>query len=365
MKIIRQLFVTILCCLSPGVGAAQPDSGKYQAINITFVDQFAVPAYEAFDDAATHLARSAEAFCENMNDNTREGLVDSYYEAMDAWQWVQMISIGPISFELRRFRIQLWPDRRGNVSRHLDLLLSEKNTGALSGAEFQTGSVAVQGLSALEILIFDESGGLATTTPVATENDDSGFRCQVINAIAQNVASIAKAVRTEWTESDDAFRGYIETASLGNAFFDSADGLSARILHDLRVQLQTIVEYKIERPLSDTAESTRLRRAESWRSQRTIHNIRINLKAIHSAYDVSFRPFLSEELALRVDEKFNQADELLAPIGEFSTAALIDPVERERINAVIEVVDELVQLFIQQIPAALDLNPGLTSLDGD
>src|SRR5690606_25872961 len=83
--------------------------------------------------------------------------------------------------------------------------------GALAGQ-----SVAVQGLTALEILIFDEK------TPLGTGTDEAArYRCALAGAIAANMHAVAGEISAGWT-GDGGYRMKMLTPGSDNALYKGA-----------------------------------------------------------------------------------------------------------------------------------------------
>jgi predicted lipoprotein len=357
-KIAVNFLVATLTSLTPLAAWAEVD---FHDVNTRMRDRFLVPAYTALATSARHLDESAQDFCTSPDADGLLRLRSRFQKLMDEWQTVQHVTTGPGTFELRRFRMQLWPDKRGNVSRHLDRLIDSRDESALAPDAFTRGSAAIQGLSALEKILYEDDPGYKRFTT----GDDGAFRCRLVLSIAANVRKMAEQIEHEWTSGPDPFGGYFDSASHGNAFYESDEDLSAILLRDLRTELQLIVEYKLLRPLGDAPDAIRPRRVESWRSGRSLRNVRINLESIRRAWQSAFAAAVDAPLRARVEARFDSVLEALDEVDDPLVNALADPATRSGLLELASSITALVDLFIEDVPEYLDLNAGMVSLDGD
>ncbi len=355
--------VSVALLFSIQVQAQSPTGGRevdFTAVNMAILDEFLLPAYARLEGAAPVLDDAARTFCEKPGDAELLRVKDAWHGFMDRWQAVQHVSLGPVSFEMRRYRVQLWPDKRGNVGQHLRRLLAAADPGDLEAARFARGSVAVQGLSALEHLLFEDD-------PAAPDfTGENAFRCDVLTTITANLLAITRQVGADWRVGAGAHRVKFELASAGNAFYENEEALSEMLLRDLRMHLQFINEYKLARPLSDGVESIRPRRAESWRSARSLRNVRINLESLREQWRVGFAPVIGDaELRHNVTAAFDDALARVAGFERPLVDLIDDPDARGRLGGLIASVSELIRYFLGDVPRDLDLAAGLVSLDGD
>src|SRR5258705_677256 len=78
-----------------------------------------------------------------------------YNAPADSWANAQFIKTGPITLFLRYDRFAYWPEARNATSRALDQLLASANPKDLQPDSLAHDSVAGQGLTALERLLYE------------------------------------------------------------------------------------------------------------------------------------------------------------------------------------------------------------------
>lgn len=94
--------------------------------------------------------------CATHDEFTLHSTQQAYSQAIDAWGAVEIFKFGPVIKENRFNRIFYWPDRKGRGRRQIIQLLRKHDTNTLSSKSLANKSIATQGLTALEILLFDQ-----------------------------------------------------------------------------------------------------------------------------------------------------------------------------------------------------------------
>src|SRR5690606_33040032 len=117
----------------------------WTTVNLAVVDAHVIPSYNAFAVAAAALEESAAGFCAAPTAASLETLRAGYHATMDAWQSVQHIQFGPITYFNWNFRVQFWPDDNGTASRQLTALIAARDDSVLQPETFARQSVGVQG----------------------------------------------------------------------------------------------------------------------------------------------------------------------------------------------------------------------------
>jgi predicted lipoprotein len=326
------------------------------------VDRYVLPGYLQLNEQIEHLARNAVAFCRAPDEEGLQRVRRAYHLAMDSWQFIQPIRFGPIEKALRGYRLQFWPDKRQSVGRHLATLLEKADSNALKQRTFAKGSVAVQGFSALERLLFESD----TTAKTFTPSTDGGFRCQVVVAISQNLTEIAHSLVREWWSDTPTHRQLIATADRGNAAYGNSSEVSGQLFNNLYTQIELMLEQKLHRPLGNSLDRSRGRRSESWRSRRSLRNLERNLDGLAVLMKSAFlERLLDPDLNRRIDNQLIQCRERLKEIETPLLQAVTQSEQRPRVEALIMALAELKNLVINQLAPALEIPIGFNSLDGD
>lgn len=331
------------------------------AMNLQIVDRHIIPAYHNLASATRQLNEQAGQFCGQADTAGYSRLREEFHNAMDAWQAIQHIRSGPVEFLQRYNRFELWPDKRNSVNKHLAQLLQEKNPSALEPVQFSRGSIAIQGFSALEVLLFDY-----TAAEYAAKTDDTQYRCAVIKAITANLADMATGIRQQWTAGDNAYRNFIATADSSNDFYESSRAVSTTFLNHLHTGLQASVDQKLDMPLGAALPQAMGKRAESWRSQRSLRNLDRNLRGLAEFYHFGFAPRLQDTaLDKSINALFAQALDDIGRIPLPLDQAVGNPDARNTVAQLRATLSRLKALVAGPLSQQLDIPLGFNSLDGD
>jgi len=345
----------MLGVLSFSMLSSTVNAATWAETNLAVVDKYAIPAYQNLYQSSQKLQKSSAGFCADVSDNSFTQVQDSFHNTMDAWQFIQTFRLGPAGKFMRSFRLEMWPDRSNAAAKHLRKLLSKADPSRLEQSQFIKASVAVQGLSALERILFAKDSGY---TDYQTEGK-ANFRCQLLSAISLNVETIAKDLLTAW---QNEYRDIIAKPSKDNDFFETDKEVASQFLNELSTQLQVIIEQKFDRPIA--GDKFLLTKAESWRSQRSLRNIVFNLQSTKDLYQVAFVEHIADEnLRKKQLALFNQAllasKALTIPLSEAYTE------KREALQHWFEAIKTLKNSISTELPKAIDIQLGFNSLDGD
>ena len=341
-----------------GIGlstALHAQNTDWTPLNLAMTDQVVIPAYERFAAAAAPLAEHGASFCAAVTEASLTQLQQDYLAAADAWQGVQHLQFGPITYFNWNFRLQFWPDEKGTGARQLEALLAAADPAVLSAEAFAQQSVGVQGLPALEQLLFGDAA-LASL-------QSQPYRCQLVQAITHNVNDIAGGVAQRWR---DEFRTTVATAD-ERGFFESAQDATIDYLKAVVESVRRIQQQKLEAPLGDSQAAARERRAEAWRSDQSMQHLRTNVAALAALFNDS-TPALSSVLVPAdlpaIEQAFDKLQQDLAAAPDSMNAALKTP---EGYAALVLVRDDLDALFelLEGAVKKTDLYLGFNSLDGD
>jgi hypothetical protein len=199
---------------------ALPIRKSHGEMVIDAIDKFIVPRIDTLTKKSADLAQSVHAICKDGADAAaaRKSAQAAFADTVRAWGGLDFIRFGPVSRQHRLERIFFWPDPRGFASRQLNGLLAARKPELLEPGALASQSVAVQGLTALEILLYSEK------TPLGPGTDDPArYRCALASAIAANIHAVAGEIRAGW-EGQDGYRTKMVAAGSDNALYkDSSE----------------------------------------------------------------------------------------------------------------------------------------------
>lgn len=360
---IRSLAVAVLLLAATAPALALEDQ-DYSATVAATAKAEIIPAYQALEQAAEGLRGGLDALCKAPSDATLAEARKQFAAMATAWARIQYISFGPVDQHQRAFRIEYWPDKRNIVGRQLADVLKEQDKAALEPGQFATTTVGVQGLPALDRMLF-EKNALADVKP-------DSFRCGLFAAIGANLATIAHDLVAGWTEGAPSFLARLEHPSEEDEVVPSGRDAAARLLNDLLTATIAMRDMKLLAPLGDSPEKAKPQAAEFWRSGQSVAMLKANLEGLRALLAADHG--LVALLAAQSDGKAI-ADEVAASMGRASDAlsrialpldrAVANPQQRKQVEALADQLEQVRDLIAGPVATQLNLPIGFNALDGD
>ena len=296
-----------------------------------------VPSYKRLESTTLALKTAAADYCQSSHDKNISLLQARYVEAFAALQRIRHFGFGPSQY------LSFWPDKRNTVGRHLARLLKDPILDSDTPPDLSGKSVAIQGFSALERLIFGDQ-------------PPDKRRCRAIIAITANL----------YSNTIETYRDYVTRFESGDARNKSDTELGKYFLNKLHVALEFTAQHKLEIPLGASLEKARGRQAEGRRSQTAMIAISNNLDACHELYRFAFAGELqNSSLHKRIEAGFEQARNTLVQITLPLSKAVSDPKQREFVKQLRNDVMRIKLLISREMAPTLKLPLGFNSLDGD
>lgn len=320
--------------------------------------------YQALLKESETLASSTATFCEQPVDLSPART--QWLRTMDAWQQVQWVRFGPILENNDDWKIQFWPDKKNIVARKVGQLLEREQ--AIDAATLDKASVVVQGLTALELLLFDDnfSQRYGENTPQAEK------QCQLLRVTSEYLVTTVNRISEGWQDDDFQSR-WLATATTGS---DSTQvDAESQIVAAMLSQMEKVKLDKLGGPLGYKNRNRQPNGyfAESWRSHSSLANIQANLLALARVIDAQdgydLRRLLAHHgaapLADQIQAQVNKCLSLLSDIDKPLSEAVMDSAYKPRLDALHQAVGELNSLLKSGLATALQIKLGFNSNDGD
>jgi predicted lipoprotein len=346
--------------------ASALDDADYAASVAATARGAIIPAYEAFGTTTVEMRTRLEALCTTPTDRTLKEAQQQFAATAAAWARVQYVSFGPISEQQRAFRIAYWPDKRNVVGRQLADVLDRQDRAALEPDRFATTTVGVQGLPALERLLYADD---ALPALVSAEGD---FRCRLFAAIAGNLEAIARDVVAGWTDGESSFLARIEQRPPGDEELAGSRDAAGRLLNDLLTATIAMRDLKLLVPLGARLEKAKGTGAEYWRSGQSLAALAANLEGWRAQFfaDKGLGALLAAQpggkaTADAAKAAVEQASSALEQIALPLNKAVTDPMQRGQVEAFAARLVELRDLLAGPVTGGLDIPVGFNALDGD
>ena len=285
---------------------------------------------------------------------------------MAAWGRAEIITFGPVAVENRFERMFYWPDRKSIGARQVSRILAKRDPRVLDTSKLARKSVAVQGLSAMELLLY---GSRASALTAHTADD---FACRYALSIADNLMAMNAAVLKGWRDGG-TFAQVWRSPGRNNPAYLSSKETSFELVKAFDQGLERVRDERLAPPLGIGIK--RKKRPVLWRSKLSMVLIHANIAGLR---DLLFQSGLAETyiasrpgqedqvkaqlssieseflLTLRMSEELaGEADPFALPDIQSRLIPLGFPLKNIRVNTV------------GPIKAAAGLSLGFNASDGD
>jgi predicted lipoprotein len=186
--------------------AVAQDTGQpfdHAALARTVLERHIEPRYTRLAAATRQLSDALDQYCARPGISLPKRVNAAFDAVVKAWGNIEHVNFGPITVDNRLERFLFFPDRRGLGARQVARALATSDPAVTDAASLATRSVALQGLGALDIVLFTR-GEAERSTP-----EQRLHRCRYAHAIAVNLANISRAVLEDWTKADGYRRQWL------------------------------------------------------------------------------------------------------------------------------------------------------------
>lgn len=339
----------------PAAGAAQGADGIVEAA----IEGYVKPAYAEFDARAEDLSGAVDRLCATPSPSRLDDARAEFGRTVAAWSRIELLRIGPVTEENRLERVLFWPDRKGTGLKQIQAALATEDATAADPATLAGKSVAMQGLGAMEFVLFGTGADALAAT--------AGYRCAYAAAIAENVSAIAGAVEEEWRRPGGYADRWSDPGDANPSFRDETEALN-ELLGVIVEGLELVRDQRLGF-LGAADADDKPKQALFWRSGLTVDNIASDLAGLSHLFEASRladavpadQAWIAASIRFEFTNAARAAEGAHGPIEE----ALEDPARREALAYLRIVTKSLNELFGTRLAAQLGLTAGFSSLDGD
>ncbi|GAD80407.1 imelysin family protein [Vibrio ezurae] len=237
----------------------------------------------AFYQETQGLSDALWGYCVSEQGSVSE-VEQAWSKTMRSWMALQGQERGPEQALDLNWNIQFWPDKKNTLGRKMSDLLSQSQVWNKQSVSEQ--SVTVQGVGAIEWLLYDASSDLTSNSKT----------CQTAIAIGQTLQSHALTISDAWQTNP-----WLEF---------NAQQWRAEYVSLLSNQLDYAMK-KLSRPLAKIGHPKPYF-AESWRAQQSMEHLKYNVLALQRLYlaegrglDQLLRDNGSSQVADRIHQQFS------------------------------------------------------------
>jgi len=320
------------------------------------------PAYGAVNVAASELKTTTAMLCAKPSTDNLEAVRAAFRTTADRWARVEWLRLGPVMSENRLERMLFFPDRKGTGRKQVQAAIASKDDSVTKVATLAGQSVAMQGLGALEFILFGSgSNGLAQS--------DEAYRCAFADAVASNLVNLSGEMIAGWQDGG-RYASVFLAPGPGNPLFrndtEALNLLLGQMIHGLEAIRDTRMNAFLDRQRPD---HDRPKSALYWRSEMTLPSIRANLEGLDVLFNESGIEIVAKDMAPRLADairfEFRQAirtaQGLEAPVSDL----LSNPQTREKLVYLDYAIKIIVGRLDQEFAQAGGLAVGFSFGDGD
>ncbi|MBO0904545.1 imelysin family protein [Jiella sonneratiae] len=368
-----RLFAALLIALPLLVGpAAAQEETAVQVTNATreqkldvvwnAVDGAIRPGYAAFVDAAKAEEDAVADLCKLPAGENLQGAREAFADLVKAWSRVEFVQFGPVMEDNRGSRILFFPDRRGIGLRQVQAIIADKDESATTPDGLYEKSVAVQGLGALEYVLYGTGADVLA-------GKDGNFRCRFGKAIAHNLVGIGTAIRGEWAKDEGGIVQRLTEPKDSDPAYRSADDSLKEIVGVFINGFEAIRDLRLKPAMGDSEKAAKPNLLLFHRAELALVSLEADfagMKQLFTASNVaSLLPeahaYLKDSILFEFENAEMTFGKLSPPLAKVLTTAS----QRQGLTYLLIVTDSLQSQFAGQLSPLLGLSAGFSALDGD
>ena len=212
---------------------APPDGFDRQALLSSLSEHVFVPATTRFAHRADALVNKVELACGG-TEVARDDAQEAWKQAMDAWQSIESLHIGPVAMDAGslRYRVYSWPVV-SSCAVDQEVMARHREP---AGYDITGKRDNARGLDALEYLLFTETLEHSCPAQVAPQGWDAlseeqreTARCQYASLAAADVQAAAAELETAWSRDGVDFASRLAASGVSEtgAFESAQEALNA------------------------------------------------------------------------------------------------------------------------------------------
>lgn len=369
MRLLLVLLLTLIASpvLAQEGKAAPPNAAdaKYPLIAraevlANAVEKVIRPAFSTFKTETADLGTAMDGLCATPSADGVTAANAAFAKVVDGYSRIEFYKIGPLVEQNRAERLLFWPDPKGIALKQVQQIIGSQDETATTADGLRGKSVAVQGLGALEFVLY---GTGAETLTMA----DGNFRCRYGAAISHAVAGIASDLDLDWQARDGIATHIMEPREDYTDYRTKIEALE-EIVGTLSHGIEAVRDTRLLPFIGRTGKAAP-KQALFWRSNLTMASVRANIEGLETLFSDSRiaqavapdHAGLENTTQFEFKNGYRALGLITAPVAD----ALVETKQLAALNYLVIVSQSLGSLFGDTLSAALSLSVGFSSLDGD
>ncbi|MEM9634143.1 MAG: imelysin family protein [Pseudomonadota bacterium] len=322
------------------------------------------PATAEFAESASKLPAAVKAICAETTEATVEGLKSSFSETVRDYSRVHFLRFGPLLENDRLNRLSFLPDPRGTAQRQIRKIYAAHDESVLSLGSLQNKSVAVQSMTAFELIAFNKS----TDVVLGEAGDNKDYTCGYALAIAENVAEIAGNLASDWADPNGFSKVLLSAGPENERFRSPTEALEA-VFNSLVTGIIIAKDQDVLPALGSSEEKAKPRRFPYSRSGNSILYVSAELDGINDAVaSMELKEYMSPDNQWIMDTlgfEFKNANNYLAQLQPPLRKTFGEEGSYNQAKALVVNLTAIQDMMGQEVAGALGLAGGFNALDGD
>ena len=321
------------------------------------------PGYHDLAVATASLRSKVDALCAAPSEGGLDEAKEGFAATVAAWSKVEILRFGPVNRDHRYERLFFWPDPKGIGLRQVQRALIKKDETVTAEKTLAEKSVALQGLPALEYLLYGK--GAETMT---SEGEAGAFRCRFAAAIAANMATISTDLEEAWGPDAPFTKAFLDPGP-NDPLYRAPKDVTLELSKAFSAGIELVRDQKLGKPLGDNAEHARPRLAAFWRSSLTFPNMVGNLEGVQALFvEGGFAEIVAAESPGVEKSILFDLERVTKSLGAERVTiaeAVREPAQRNKLEALRVALKSARDTAAALIAQGAGLSFGFNAMDGD
>ena len=352
------------CLAVAAAGAARAQPALPADLGARVAEAYARPAFDRLREAAGRMEDALRAVCQAGAGDAaprRAAASEAFGALARAWAGVEFLRFGPLVQGNRYERLAFWPDPRGVVLRQVQEALARRDQALLAPGALAARSVALQGLPALEFVLYRDDGLLQAGAAAP-----DAYACGYARAVAANVSTLSAELAQAWSARGD-FGVQFTSPGPSRELYRNTQEVAAETVKALSTGLQFARDVKLLPVLGASAAEARPRRAAFWRSGQSVATLDAGLAGQQALAGLLARmlPADARWSGETARDEIGRARQALADAGAPIEQAAAESPGRPALALAALILKNAKDIVDQDLAAALGVTIGFNALDGD